>query len=213
MNAFGTFARGARLPAIALWFVVAALGTAVTLHWLREAAATPPPQPAAVPRPAVDLDAAVAEAAAIPLFGAAAARGPATGSDTAPLEIRLKGVVAGNGGTEAAIVNTGGEEDELALPGAELRPGVKLESVHPTHILVGRSGLSQRVELEPVRSEASRSKGNGRHGKQAAHDGPPATAATEPEAPAAGVEPSAEQPLVPPMPQSRAAPDSPAPAA
>jgi type II secretory pathway component PulC len=213
MSTFGMFARVARLPAIGLWVVVAALGTAVAFHWLREAAATPPPQPAAVPRPAVDLDAAVAQAAAIPLFGEAPARGPATGSDTAPLDIRLKGVVAGNGGTVAAIVNTGGEEDELALPGAELRPGVMLESVHPTHILVGRTGLSQRVELEPVRSEASRSQGTGRRGRRAAHDAPPATAAIEPEAPAAGVEPSAEQPLAPPMPQSRAAPESPAPAA
>jgi type II secretory pathway component PulC len=205
MSRLGTYARVPRLPAIGLWLVVAALGTAVALHWLRDAAATPPPEPAAAPRPAVDLDAAIAQAAAIPLFGAAPARGPATGSDTAPLDIRLKGVVAGNGGTVAAIVNTGGEEDELALPGAELRPGVKLESVHPTHILLGRSGVTQRVELEPVGSEAPRSKGSA-HGKRTVHGAPPATAPTEAEAPIAGVEPAAEQPLAPPMPQSRAAP-------
>ncbi|MFO1206171.1 MAG: type II secretion system protein N [Burkholderiales bacterium] len=208
MIALAQHLRNSRLPGVTLWVVVCLLGVAVAFHWLREAAATEPPSTVVPPRAAIDLQAAIAQAATAPLFGEAPPSGSAAIAESAPLDIKLKGVVAGHGGPAAAIVNTGGEEDELAMPGAEIRAGVKLESVERTHVVVSRDGVTLRVELEPVRNESSRSKG-GSHasGKRALHS-PPQPAAAEGEVPATGAEPAAEQPLAPPMPQSGIAPDS-----
>ncbi len=210
MNA-PAYLRSPRLPRVGAWLVVVAFGIVVAFHWLREAAATPPPSAIAPPPPAVDLEAAVAQAAAVPLFGEAPASGPS--ADSAPLEFKLKGVLAGNGGPVVAIVNSGGEEDELVMLGAELRPGVRLEGVHPTHIVVSRGGVAQRVELEPVRSDSSRGKDSSHAGGKRSTHIPPQPAQVEAGASTAGTEPASEQPLAPPMPQSSAAPDPLIPAA
>lgn len=208
MSALARQLRHPRLLGPALWAVVCALSVAVAWHWLREAAATPPPAPAAPAHPAVDLDAAVARAAAVPLFGEAPPHGPVASTGGPAIDIKLKGVLAGRGGPAAAIVNTGGDEDELAMLGAELRPGVRLESVQATYIVLSRDGVGRRVELEPLRSEPSRSKGGARAGGKPTGHSPPPPEPVEAEASAANAEPAPEQPLAPPMPQSSAAPDS-----
>ena len=199
------------LPKIVAWTLVLGCALSVALQWLRDAAATHTTAAVVEPPPAVDLEAAIAAAAAAPVFGAAAGSESAPTPVAAPLDIRLKGVFAGGGGPTAAIVNTGGEEDEFVLLGRELRPGVTLESVHPTHIVVARDGGSHRVELEPVRSEASHSPGAMRATEQRAvrvRRPPVADTAPEPEpAPAAPTEPESSTPLAAPMPQSDAGPD------
>lgn len=194
------------LQKIVAWTLVLGCALSVALHWLRDAAATHPTAPVAQPRPAVDLEAAIAEAAAAPVFGEAAENEAPT-PVAAPLGIRLKGVFAGGGGPMAAIVNTGREEDEFVLLGRELQPGVRLEAVHPSHIVVGREGVSHRVELETVRSDTSRSKG-AMHpsGKPPAHIPPESSTAPEAEA-SAHAEPESSTPPAAPMPQSDAGPD------
>lgn len=182
------------VPKLGLWLLVLGWGASVALYWLQDATATSPPPAVAEQRPAIDLETAIAEAAAAPVFGEAAASESAPAAVVAPLDVKLKGVFAGGGGTMAAIVNTGGEEDEFVLLGRELRPGVTLASVHPTHIVVARDGGLHRVELQPVKSEASRSK----------RAPPPADAVPEPEAPAAPAESDSSPPPAPPMPQSAA---------
>lgn len=92
--------------------------------------------------------AAVAEqVAAAQLFGAAAQVAPAPVA-ISTLNVKLKGVFAGRPNQPAvAIVNTG-QQDEFVRTGNEIAPGVVLDSVHPTHVVVNRSGRLERVELE-----------------------------------------------------------------
>jgi hypothetical protein len=110
------------------------------------------------------------------------------------LDIKLKGTFAGGGGPAAAIVNVG-DEDELVLAGRHVRPGVVLESIHPTHIVVGDGGASRRVELEAIRSEQPRSKQTTRRNGTAS--------AAPAEAPPPPADAESATPLAPPMPQSR----------
>lgn len=195
------------VPKIVAWTLVLGCALSVALHWLRDAAATHTTAAVVQPRPAVDLEAAIAEAAAAPVFGEAAGSESVPTPVAATLDIRLKGVFAGGGGPMAAIVNTGREEDEFVLLGRELQPGVRLEAVHPSHILVVREGVSHRVELEPVRSETSRLKGATHpSGKPPAHIPPESPTAPEAEA-SAHAEPESSTPLAAPMPQSDAGPD------
>jgi general secretion pathway protein C len=197
---------------IGLWILVLGWGTCVAVDWFRDAVATPPPATAR-PRAPVDLDATIAQAAAAPLFGDAVEPEDVATALPAPIDIKLRGVFAGGGGPTAAIVNTGGEEDEVVVPGATLRPGVTLKSVHPTHIVVDQAGATRRIELEPLKSDAARSK-LARHatGRQAEQDSPPESAAPETpaayDAPAMPAEAASSTPAIPaaPMPQSRAAP-------
>jgi hypothetical protein len=70
--------------------------------------------------------------------------------------IKLKGVISGGSGPMVAIVNTGGERDELVQVQTELSPGVVLKGVYPTHVVISRNGVEERVELEALRSGESR---------------------------------------------------------
>jgi type II secretory pathway component PulC len=192
---------------IGLWMLVLAWAACVAFHWLGDASATPPPTVAARPRPVVDLESAIAQAATAPVFGETGESEAVPTPGAAPLDIKLKGVFAGGGGPVAAIVDTGGEEDELVMLGAQIRPGVVLQGVYPTYIVIAREGGSHRVELEPVKSDASRSKAAQRtSGARPAHTRPAAPEALEPEAAAAPAEPESSKPLAPPMPQSDAGP-------
>ena len=97
--------------------------------------------------PGVDL------ASAARLFGGTASpAGPATGGSG----LRLKGVVAPTPGVAAsAIFSTGSGRDLSVFIGNEVQPGVKLDEVHPDHVIVSRAGVPERVELEARRSLAT----------------------------------------------------------
>jgi general secretion pathway protein C len=94
----------------------------------------------------VDMRAAAEALAGTRLFGIE--KQAPTAAQVTSLNIKLKGVFAGDPAKPAfAIVNTG-SRDEFALAGRELMPGVKLDSVHATHVLVNRNGMLERVNLE-----------------------------------------------------------------
>lgn len=188
---------------IVLWILVVTWSAWIAFQWLRDASATSAPPAVAQSRPALDLDAAVATAAAAPVFGVAPASEATATALVVPLDIKLKGVFAGGAGPMAAIVNAGDEEDRVVTLGRELQPGVLLEGVFPTHILVARNGASHRIELETLKNEAPRSKAAARgHRARATH--PPAADPPIPatEAPSEAAEAESSVPLAPPMPQS-----------
>jgi general secretion pathway protein C len=112
---------------------------------------TPPIVPAAPARPVITIAAAAETVAEAHVFGAAPAAG---GMAVSTLNVKLKGVFAGAPGH--AIVNTGGR-DQTASVGAEISPGVALESVHPRHIVLKRNGVFERVNLEerPLLAQAA----------------------------------------------------------
>ena len=94
----------------------------------------------------VDMRAAAEALVGTRLFGVE--KQAPTAAQVTSLNIKLKGVFAGDPAKPAfAIVNTG-SRDEFALAGRELMPGVKLDSVHATHVLVNRNGMLERVNLE-----------------------------------------------------------------
>jgi len=86
-------------------------------------------------------------AVAARLFGGTASGAPVTAS--AASNLRLKGVVAPMPGTAAsAIFNTGSPRDISVYIGNDVAPGVKLVEVLPDAVVVSRSGLRERIELE-----------------------------------------------------------------
>jgi general secretion pathway protein C len=133
----------------------ALLGTAVTValtlvlawqlaHWTWVFIA-PAPRTAApdASRP-VDL-AAIAR-----LFGAAA---PAENPVVDSLGLKLKGVIAPDGGPIAsAIFSTGTGRDIAVFVNRDITPGVKLVEVDPDHVVVSRGGARSRIDLEAPRA-------------------------------------------------------------
>jgi len=135
----------------------ALFGTAVTIaltlvlawqlaHWTWVfIAPAPRAAPAASSRP-VDLP-AIAR-----LFGAAA---PAENPVVDSLGLRLKGVIAPDAGPIAsAIFSTGTGRDIAVFVNRDITPGVKLVEVDPDHVVVSRSGVRSRIDLEAPRPGA-----------------------------------------------------------
>jgi type II secretory pathway component PulC len=61
--------------------------------------------------------------------------------------VKLKGIIAsGPNGVSAAIVNTG-SRDEVVEVGKDLGPGLILQAVYPTHVLIQRGGLIERIDM------------------------------------------------------------------
>lgn len=144
-------------------------------------------------RQKINLPGTAETLAATQLFGAPKAAGPVV-AQVSSLNIKLKGVFAGNPTRPAfAIVNTG-TKDEYALAGKEFMPGVTLESVHATHVLVKRNGLTERVNLEE-RSLAS-----------AGGPRPSPVLMTPRPAPRVAPEPPPQPPAAPPAPPAGQAP-------
>ncbi|HET7404018.1 MAG TPA: PDZ domain-containing protein, partial [Usitatibacter sp.] len=80
------------------------------------------------------------------LFGAAP---PSSGPAAARGGLRLKGVIAPTPGVAAsAIFSTGTGRDIAVFMGREVQPGVKLSEVHPTYVVLSRSGVDERIDLE-----------------------------------------------------------------
>ena len=108
-----------------------------------------PPEVATTP----EADAGVDMAAIAKLFGAAA---PSSATASSTSGLRLKGVVAPDGGPIAsAIFSTGSGKDIAIFVDRELSPGVKLAEVKPDHVIVSRAGVRERIDLETRRASAS----------------------------------------------------------
>jgi general secretion pathway protein C len=134
---------GRALPAAAL-VAALALGAWLGAGWFVYLT-TPPAVPAAPAREKVTIAAAAQAAAEAHVFGAAPVAG---GIAVSTLNVKLKGVFAGSAGAPGyAIVNTG-DRDQSAGVGAEISPGVALDSVHARHIVLKRNGIFERVNLE-----------------------------------------------------------------
>lgn len=130
-----------------------ALGIAAWLatdwFWYFKAGQRPP---SVVAPPAAQPDARLlAESlAASSLFGTA--RPVVVAQTTA--NVKLKGIIAsGAHGLSAAIVNTG-SRDEVVEVGKDVAPGLILQAVYPTHVLVQRGGLIERVDMEDHKNGA-----------------------------------------------------------
>jgi general secretion pathway protein C len=117
----------------------------------------PPPAAAPEPRAGGEVDlAAIAR-----LFGAAPPQGAA--ATAAGGSLRLKGVIAPTPGVTASAIFSTGAGRDLGVPlGAEVQPGVKLDEVHPDHVVLSRGGARERLELEERRSVSAARGGAGR---------------------------------------------------
>jgi general secretion pathway protein C len=138
----------ALMPTIA---ITAAIGAAAWLgtewFWYFAGAQSAPMSESGSPRSRTDMQTAAEALTAARLFGAEK-QAPVPTANLSNLNIKLKGVFAGHPDKPAfAIVNIGAR-DEFALAGKELMPGVKLDSVHATHVIVSRNGILERVNLE-----------------------------------------------------------------
>ena len=108
-----------------------------------------PPQVATTPAG----DAGVDMAAIAKLFGAAP---PSSATVASSSGLRLKGVVAPDGGPIAsAIFSTGSGRDIAVFVEREIAPGLKLLEVRPDHVIVSRNGVRERIDLEAARSVAA----------------------------------------------------------
>lgn len=206
---------------LALWSALAGWTAWTGSHWARDALATAQPAPAPQTHTAVDLDAAVARAAAAPIFGKTAQSVAKQNAAPVALNVKLRGVFAGGGGPTGAVVNTG-QDDEFIMLDRELSPGVVLKGVYSNHIMVSHDGVAERVELEPLKSEAPRSKGAGdaaggrlphgriAHGRTEATEAAPSASnpVTEVETAPAAPDATPAAPLAPPMKNSQATPDA-----
>jgi hypothetical protein len=162
-----------RVAKAVLWSLVFIWAAWLASGWIRDSLS--PSTAVSTPASSVtlDLDSTVTRAAGVPLFGEMSpSDAPEATRNT--FAIKLKGVIAGLGGPTVAIVNTGGERDEMVQLHSELRPGVVLKGVYPTHVVISRNGVDERVELEVPRSDDSRA---------APRESPP-TASRPPEQPA-----------------------------
>lgn len=134
-------------PTIAMVVLVAiAAWLATRWFWYFWPQATPPAPPARADRgPAI---AQVAETVAASQIFGASAQAPAQVS-TSTLNVKLKGVfAAGNENRPAAAILNVGQKDEFVRTGNEVVPGVTLDAVFPTHVILKRSGRLERVNLE-----------------------------------------------------------------
>lgn len=94
------------------------------------------------------------------LFGAAA---PAENPAVDALGLKLKGVIAPDGGPIAsAIFSTGSGRDIAVFVNREITPGVKLVEVDPDHVIISRSGARSRIDLEVPRGGGAKTGAPGR---------------------------------------------------
>jgi len=144
-----------RMAKTALWLLILAWTAWLASQWIREALAPMAPASAPASKMKLDLDSAIDRAASVPLFGEMSPSDASNFVRPSTYAIKLRGVIAG-GPMMGAIVNTGGERDELVQLHMELSPGVVLKGVYPTYIVIIRNGVEERVELEALRSSESR---------------------------------------------------------
>jgi len=104
--------------------------------------ATPAPTASGMAAPAGTVDIATAAK----LFGGTASSSTVASGGSS---LKLKGVVAPTPGTAAsAIFSTGSGRDISIFVGSEVQPGVKLKEVHADHVILARTGVDERIDLE-----------------------------------------------------------------
>ncbi|WP_175804614.1 general secretion pathway protein GspC [Burkholderia ambifaria] len=118
-----------RILSLALFAVLCATAT----YWVVTLPAREAPLPAAVARPPIRTEDAVA------LFGGQLDKNPMQ-------DIHLFGILALDHGG-AAIVGIGSEPPRAVSLGAELTPGAKLAEVRPRSIIVDRNDVRAEVQL------------------------------------------------------------------
>jgi len=97
----------------------------------------------------IDINAATERVVGAHPFGVAGERAATEEAQVSTLNLRLKGVFAFTLDSPAfAIINTGAKNDEAFKVGDEIVPGVVLNEVQPTHILIKRGGALEKVNLE-----------------------------------------------------------------
>jgi general secretion pathway protein C len=123
-------------------FIVAALVIVLAYqlaHWTWTFATPPAIASSAPSSQAADLGTAAK------LFGGSASQATTGTSST----LRLKGVVAPTPGVAAsAIFSTGSGRDVSIFVDGEVQPGVKLKEVHPDYVILARTGIDERIDLE-----------------------------------------------------------------
>jgi len=142
----------ALLAKVSLWLAVAVLGAWIVVTWIRQARPPERPLDSPAPRARVDLTAAIDEAASAAFFGLSLVESPAAAPG---IDIKLKGVFAGEGERIGAIVNTGGQ-DRFVEVGREIGPNLRLAAVRPSYIVVDRGGITHRVEIGRLESGSVR---------------------------------------------------------
>lgn len=138
--------RGPTIATIALVAIAAWLGTTWFWHFWPDGA---PPAASAQARGRPSLSAAALgeTVASANVFGAGA-RAQAAAEAVSTLNVKLKGVFAGRSATPGAAIVNNGQKDEFVSIGTEVLPGVVLEEVYPTHVVLRRGGQLERVNME-----------------------------------------------------------------
>lgn len=109
---------------------------------------TPARPPAAATQPSLDTDRLLESVRAARLFGAAGSGGTDTTSNTT-LDLQLHGVFAAHGKLPAmAIIRVENKGDLPFSSGDNILPGVTLEAIEPDHVILRRSGVTERLMLE-----------------------------------------------------------------
>jgi general secretion pathway protein C len=103
--------------------------------------------PAAAPRAPLAAGMLGEQIAAAQLFGSApSAAGNVETVST--LNVKLKGVFAYGGKQPSAAIFNTGQKDEFVAAGRDVLPGVRLEQVFATHVVLKRGAALERVNLE-----------------------------------------------------------------
>lgn len=109
---------------------------------------TPPRPQAAATQPSLDTDRLLETVRAAHLFGAADSSSTDTTSNTS-LDLQLHGVFAAHGKLPAmAIIKVENKGDLPFSKGDSVLPGVTLEAIEPDHVILRRSGITERLVLE-----------------------------------------------------------------
>lgn len=99
-------------------------------------------------RPAQSPSALGETVAGARLFGVSARATAPTAETVSTLSLKLKGVFAPHRGTFAAAIVNSGQKDEYVGVGREVVPGVVLDQVFPTYVLLRRGEQVERVNME-----------------------------------------------------------------
>lgn len=103
---------------------------------------------AAIARPLPSAAALGETVANAQLFGVGARTELATAEAVSTLNLKLKGVFASSGSRLSVAILNNGQRDEFVNTGGEVMPGVVLDQVFATHVVIRRGGQLERVNLE-----------------------------------------------------------------
>lgn len=145
-------ARKIRTLAAARWMTLLYLPLLALLGWQllywTQLFFTPPPPQAAATHQSPDAGRLLETVRATQLFGPANSGSAETASTTA-LDLQLHGVFAAHGKLPAmAIIKVENKGDLPFTKGEDVLPGVTLIAIEPDHVILRRSGITERLALE-----------------------------------------------------------------